>query len=81
MGCLRFIANFFREGTPESLNRLLVFLIVLNGLAMAWVTLVLDEANATDALMIGGGICAIAGGWKGWQKSQELKNRKSNEQQ
>lgn len=76
MNKLKYITRFLRDDTPESLNRLLVLLIVANGLAMAWVTLVVDDVNATDALMIGGGVCGIAATWKGWQKSQELKSKK-----
>jgi hypothetical protein len=73
---LKYTARFLRDDTAESLNRLLVLLIVANGLAMGWVTLVIESVNATDALMIAGGVCGIAAGWKGWQKSQELKSKK-----
>jgi hypothetical protein len=73
---MKYIARFLRDDTPESLNRLLVLLIVVNGLAMGWATLVFESVNATDALMIAGGVCGIAAGWKGWQKSQELKSKK-----
>jgi len=71
----RSFSKFFRDDTPHSLNRLLVALVVVNGLLMGWYTLTVETANATDAAMIVGAIITLAGGWKGWQKSQELKSK------
>lgn len=73
---LKYIAKFLRDDTPESLNRLLVFLVVVNALAMGWFVLIGGSETVEDALKISGALLAIAGGWKGWQKSQELKSKK-----
>lgn len=48
---IKFIAGFFREGTPESSSRLIAFVVGLNCCALMWYSAI--NAKSLDTLILG----------------------------
>jgi len=72
------MSGFFEDGNGKlSITRVCFFLLIINGLLMAWYILLtnIDTAVVTNAAMIIGTIVTASGALKVLQKQQEKKEK------